>query len=132
MDNGTDGAFTALFRVYMAFDYFFAHVSVTFVCAHFQLEYFFMRVLTQNKIDSAKQLHLLKHGWCVVDGALGADMASKLLSEMQVLEKANLFLPNKVQFTVQSNGQSVLTRTRTRTPNSQPNPDLNTNPNSDP
>ena len=66
-----------------------------------------MSAFSQHKIDELKQLHLLQYGWCVVDGAFGTDMASKFLDEMQTLEKAKLFLPNKVQFTVQSNGQSV-------------------------
>ena len=65
------------------------------------------RAQTQSKIDGAKQRHLLRHGWCVVDGALGNELASKFLCEMQTLEQAKMFLPNKVHFTIHSNGQPV-------------------------
>ena len=108
---------TAFIPVYIPVGHLFLCMRVSLVCVcTFSIGIFLMCALTQSKIDSSKQRHLLQHGWCVVDGALGADMASELLSEMQVLEKAKLFSPNKVRFTVQqSDGQPVLT-----TPN--PNP----------
>jgi hypothetical protein len=49
-----------------------------------------------ERLTSVDYDHLLNHGFCVVDDALGDKMASELLAEMNKLDEMNLFLPNQV------------------------------------